>query len=366
MQEGFFEACSGKEMGRFDAALFYGKEREELKRKGIFQLLLMVLLGLFLFGAAAEAAPSKVKISCRKNLTMKAGEEKMLKISTNPAGAKLVFTSKNPEVVKVGRKGKVTALKSGKAKIIVKAKKTNGLASNEKVIKVKVSGCMPASVTRSGSRLKVTAGALSRTYTAYMSDYPSNGSSYYPAQGCVVTGLAVAASGFGSTCSQVDIHEGSESSVCSERYALKKMGLGSSSWSNSLALSMTTASQVLTDLKIKNKLRCTYTESQAVRELTEWAQALKPVIIKCHNTPVNGVQIANSHHTLVLLGIDKNGKGIFYDSATGNLNYAHTSKNYFSCTIAQMVRNYMRSSSYKPSYPYVTDSSSAFGYILVG
>ncbi|MCI8307166.1 MAG: hypothetical protein HFH14_03855 [Lachnospiraceae bacterium] len=74
-------------------------------------------------GPDVSAAAKAIKVA-KKSLNMKPGETAKLKVTVKPAKLKkkLTYKSSKKKVAKVNQKGKITALKAGKAKITVKVK----------------------------------------------------------------------------------------------------------------------------------------------------------------------------------------------------------------------------------------------------
>lgn len=187
----------------------------------------------------------------------------------------------------------------------------------------------------------------------------------YKARGCVVTATAIAASAFGSTYSPRQIQEGGRGRRYSVRYAVRRMG-GSDSMHQKATISVMTAAQVLKDIGIDAKAVCRFTKEEAIREITEHVEQGKPVLIKANAEKHDGVQIANAHHALLLVGLDEDGYGIFIDPMKGEVNYAHGSGNYFHMKIGTMVKYHMTQASGDYTAPYVTSLRTAGGYILIG
>lgn len=132
------------------------------------------------------------------------------------------------------------------------------------------------------------------------------------------------------------------------------------------ALGLRLASQILKDMGIPNKRVSVFKKADAIEQITAHLKKGKPVIVKAHNRYVYGHKVAYGHHALVIFGIDKKGMGIFYDTSTGKLNFAHASATTFQLSIKDFVNRYMDSSTGNYNSLYVYDYNSAGGYILVG
>ena len=286
---------------------------------------------------------------------MTPGQSYTLKATVSPTAAQsfaVTWKSSNKKVAKVSSKGKVKVVGTGTATITVKT-------VNGKTAKCKITS---KSYVKSGSKLYVGTSAGLKTYTLYTQ---TGKSSYYRNLGCVTTAVSIVASSYGKSYSPETIHASSVTKKYSERYAVKKLGYSTSLF-GSAAISVKTASQILTDMGITNKAVYSYDKATAIAEITAHVKQGKPVILKANNSRVNGVQIANAHHAMVLVGIDENGYGIFIEPFNGSINYAHGNGTYFKMTIDTFVNKHMTSATGNYNVPYVTNISAAGGYILVG
>ncbi len=91
--------------------------------------------------AGTVSAAKKKKLSLNKTkVTLKVGKKVTLKVKNKPSKAKVTFATSNKKVAKVNKKGKVTAVKKGSAKITAKVKYKNNKKTITKklVCKVKV------------------------------------------------------------------------------------------------------------------------------------------------------------------------------------------------------------------------------------
>lgn len=299
-------------------------------------------------------APTKVTLN-KTSLTMTPGQSYTLKATVSPTAAQsfaVTWKSSNKKVAKVSSKGKVKVVGTGTATITVKT-------VNGKTAKCKITS---KSYVKSGSKLYVGTSAGLKTYTLYTQ---TGKSSYYRNLGCVTTAVSIVASSYGKSYSPETIHASSVTKKYSERYAVKKLGYSTSLF-GSAAISVKTASQILTDMGITNKAVYSYDKATAIAEITAHVKQGKPVILKANNSRVNGVQIANAHHAMVLVGIDENGYGIFIEPFNGSINYAHGNGTYFKMTIDTFVNKHMTSATGNYNVPYVTSIAAAGGYILVG
>lgn len=321
-------------------------------KKFLSFLLLFCLLFQVQYVQAASRYPSGITLNKKSVSVLK---EKTVKLSAalSPKSVKnnkVTWTSSNEAVASVDSSGKVRVKACGTAKIVAKTE-------NGKTASCKVTGVI--CTTKGGTASVATPDGV-RKYTMYdQADYGS----YYGSYGCVTTAVAIASSGFGKTYSPKDIHEGSPSKAYSERYALKKMKASSALYGNA-AISVAAASQILKDMKIKNKAVYKFSTSSAMKDITQHLKKGKPVIIKARNITYQGIQLANAHHALVLVGIDDDGTVTFINPLGGRINYSH-GKN-CNLTLKTIVSKFMRSASGNTAAPYVTSLSGAGGYILVG
>lgn len=214
----------------------------------------------------------------------------------------------------------------------------------------------------SGDKVTVTGKGWSRTYTNYNQMTKEE---FYPRYGCVVTAVATAASGYGSAYTHKNIHTGAASKKYSERYAVKKLGQSAALYGKA-AIALPTASQILTDLGIANKPVYTFDPDQAIAEITANLMAGKPVIVHANNHMHEGVKIANSHHGVVLVGIDKEGYAIMLEPVGGRVNYAHGCGKKCRLTVEDIVRYHInQTAENKLGAAYVTSPSAFGGYILL-
>ncbi len=324
-----------------------------LLRSGRF-LAVLLTLSLTLqtqYARAADAAPKSVKMS-QGSLTLRLGRSKTLSVTFSPKSAgkaDITWSSSNQSVAAVSKSGKVTAKKTGNA--VITAKTENGKKATCKV-----------KVTSDARQYTVSTKNGKMTYQMYNR---MKYGGYYANYGCVTTVVAIAASGYGKYYTPAEIHTGAADKSYSERYAVKKMGASASLYGRA-AISLLTASQILTDMGIENKAVCKFTASAAIKEIKAHVKEGKPVILKANNKRHNGVRIAVGHHAMVLVGIDAKGYGIFLSPDYGRVNYAHASNNYFKMSIDTFVKYHMTSASGNYKTPYVTSTGAAGGYILVG
>ncbi len=279
------------------------------------------------------------------------GKTLRLRASVSPAraaGAKIRWKSSNEKVVSVDSSGNVTALSQGTAVIFAAAE--NGVNAS----------CVVRSVMQykiSGRTLAITSAEGIKTYYAYsQKDY---GYGWCRSYGCVTTAVSVVASSYGKYYTPKEIHDAPASAAYSERYAVIKMGEASTlpGWYGKAAISVRTASNILTNMGIKNKAVYSYDRAEAVEEIREHLKAGKPVIIKANNNVYNGLQLGYPHHAIVLAGIDEKDHLVCVNRGSAYLT---------TYTLSTLLYHHMTPASGKYTAPYVGDLKTAGGYILIG
>ena len=284
-------------------------------------------------------------------------ETKQMQVKMTPAAKYmkdpgLTYTSSNPKVATVDKNGLVTAVGCGSATITAAASNNKKVSFQVNVISHRYSGYIVQ--TYSEGMFHHYKRFAARSYGKYYQNY-----------GCVVTAVATIATGFGIDCNPEKIHSAAVTDPIGERYAVKKLGKSDALRGNA-AISLATATQIFRDMGIQAKPVYHFTEDEAVKLITDHLNKGKPVLVKASNTTSGGIRIANSHHALSLVAIDKNGKGLFIDTSTGNLNYAHANNTYFSLSVRDFVHRFMYQPTGNYLNAYVTSASAAGGFILVG
>ncbi|MCH5265789.1 MAG: esterase family protein [Lachnospiraceae bacterium] len=102
----------------------------------------MLVLSMTISGMADTASEAKAKKATlkTKNVKLSVGESKKIKLISTKKSCRYTFKSNKKKVAAVSKKGKITAIKAGSAKITVKeiAKKKKGKARKVGIVKVKV------------------------------------------------------------------------------------------------------------------------------------------------------------------------------------------------------------------------------------
>lgn len=215
-----------------------------------------------------------------------------------------------------------------------------------------------------GSTVTVTTSSGKRKYTLYNQRKPkSSDIVYWSAYGCVTTGLAMAASGLGSKATPWSIHSGSVKSKYSEAYALKKLRMRK----QRRAMSLRLASQILSDMGIKNRRVTSFSSAQAYKDIKTHLKAGKPVLVKVKSGQHSGIKFTNAHHTLVLVGI-VNDYVVFLNPSTGGVNTSRVGqiRSKINIKLSTLIHSFMYSSKSGTGGAYVTSTRSSGGYILVG
>lgn len=307
-------------------------------------------------GIRAEAAAAKQKLTIsHKSASLEVGKTLQLKAAVAPKpkkSPKIIWKSSNSRVISVNASGKVKANKAGKATI-------TAMTSDRKLkVTCTITGKAKAKTI---SQTSVRTGDVVRTYTRYDQMRYRNG-----ANGCVLTAVAISASGFGKNYSPNTIQLAKASAAYGELYTVKKLKM-STSLHLRAALSLYTASGILTNMGIPNKAVYNFKKEEAIREITEHLKTGSPVIIKTNRNTHGGIRLANGHHALVLISIDDNGYVTFINPMYGKINYSHASNRSVKLKLSDIVSYHMTPvSGNKYKTPYVTSLSAAGGYILLG
>lgn len=298
-----------------------------------------------------SAAKQPVSISLNKtSVSNFIGVEFRLKAVIKPkaaADAKVTWKSSNEKVAAVDSNGKVTLQGAGNAKITARTKNGKTASCNVNVVQYRISGRTAKIGTPEGVK----------TYHAYaQKDY---GYGYYRNYGCVTTATAIIASAYGLKYTPVDIHAGPATKKYSERYAVIKMGKESAlkDWYGRAALSLRTASEILKNMGIENRVVYSYDRAEAVKEIREHLKEGKPVIIKANNNTYQGKRLANLHHAVVLIGVDAQDHAICI--SPNNPTY------YTTITLNTLLYHHMTPASGHYKRAYMIEMRTAGGYILV-
>lgn len=297
------------------------------------------------------AAPQKITLS-QTSVSLMQGKTLKLKAAAAPAeaaGADIQWTSSNEKVASVDSNGNVTALAQGTA--VITAAAENGVKAS-----CAVKSYMQYKI--SGKTLTISSAKGNRTYYAY--SQRAYGYGWYRSHGCVTTAVAIVASSFGKNYTPKDIHEGPASAVYSERYAVTKMGGAGvlPKWYGKAAISVLTASSILTNMGIENRAVYSYDKAEALQEIREHLKQGKPVIIKVNNNVYNGRQLGRPHHSLVVVGVDESDHAICISPGASTYMTSYT--------LSTLLYHHMTPASGKYMVPYMGDLQTAGGYILIG
>lgn len=316
------------------------------KKAGLFLCILFLLLILPVQNVgAASRYPSRIKLN-RTKVSALVGDTVRLKVTTTPKkveDASIVWESSNEEVAVVSEKGKVTVTGLGTAKI-------TAVSANGKKAHCTVRGVQYVS---SNGKVRITTPDGVKTYQEYKQNQYGL---YYRSFGCVTTAVAMIASGYGKNYTPRDIHEGAVTKKYSERYALKKMKASAALY-NRAAMSLMTASRILKNIGISNKVVYKYKKSEAYREIKAHLLEGKPVMVKANNNTHKGIRLANAHHALVLIGLDENENIIYLDPSD---------RSKYKIKLKTLIKYHMTPAEGKYKTPHVVGANTAGGYILVG
>lgn len=115
--------------------------------KKIWSVVLALALLLSMQGmntVTGSAATKEMKLNVNNKITLTKGKQKKLQVNHLPKKAKVIWTTSNKKVVKVSKKGKITAVKKGTAKIKAKVTYRTDNKNRTKTFTVKVTVKNPA------------------------------------------------------------------------------------------------------------------------------------------------------------------------------------------------------------------------------
>ncbi len=319
-------------------------------RKFLYSLILMVmLLAIPVTVSAAKPKLNKTKIEILNG--------KSYKLKSNQ---KVTWSSSNTAIATVSSSGKVTGTGYGTAKITAVNKK-----GERRICTVKVKKYITKSTGNKKYPRTVTVHISGKTYKTYrIYNQVGFSNSYLSQRGCSHSSAAIAMSAYGYKYTPYNIHYGDVKTKCSQRYALKKLGKKPEA-PNNRSLSVYSLSLILKNTGIKNHPVYKYSNSYAVKEITDNLNAGRPVIIMTHRKRVKGNKLANSYHFLVIVGIDENGKAIVLNPAGGTVNRSHCTGSY-SMTVKQLVERHMWSCTGKEYKSFYFNGAKNYGgYIVI-
>ncbi len=215
-----------------------------------------------------------------------------------------------------------------------------------------------------------TSDGKKRTYQCY--NQSSYNGKYGGKRGCAITATAIVLSGLVSkNITPGTVHQGT--SRYSEKYAIsnissygrldsisaskRKARLGNSTPTNVML------QKILNNAGLKTKY-VSHVNANSVTEVTNHLAKGNPVIFTTRvSRSYKGVILANSWHTLVMVGLDKNGKVVVINPAGGTVNTSHVKRStrYFHFTVSELLSKY-QAKSHGASRLY---SGNRYGYILI-
>ncbi len=330
--------------------------------KGMLRrMFLPVLLLVFCFvlggsmQASAAAKKQPTQITLNKTLVkMITGQTFTLEATIKPkaaANAKVTWKSSDESIAKVSKKGKVSLVGVGKARIT--ASTENGKKASCTVYAQKYS----CRLSINGNKYTITTPEDSKTYTAY-SQYSYG--FYYSAFGCVTTAVSIVASAYGKYYTPVQIHTGPANAPYSERYAVTKLGKVRqlNSCYGAAAISVRTAAHILANMGIRCRPYYNFDRATALEQIRAHLKKGKPAIIKANNNTYNGIRLANVHHAQVLVGLTDDDRAIL-------INPGHHPVYRTSIKLEDLLYHHMTPASGDYSKAYMLDVRTAGGYILV-
>lgn len=212
-------------------------------------------------------------------------------------------------------------------------------------------------------------GNQKRTYPSY-SQAAYNGS-YGGHRGCAITSTAIVLSGMiDPSITPRVVHQGI--GRYSEKYAIKKLGTRYTNYDtisgaariakiNQSTPTNRMLAEILGNAGLKVKYVRDITSSSATEIYLSLARG-NPVIFTTKSTlNYKGISLAKTWHTLVMVGLDENGKAIVINPAGGKVNYSHAQGAYFHFTVKELVDHFERDCAGGTQYY----SGSRYGYIIV-
>lgn len=283
------------------------------------------------------------------------------------------WSSSNPAVATVDANGVVTATASmGQAVISCKV----GSATLQCTVKVVSPGNIVTPMsslpsTSIGDQFKVTVEGYEseRIYTVFRQAATSNKSTLYPkympshgCAACAVTTVLTGYTGLGFTPAYMV--EAIEKNLFGSEYKTNYQ----KSDSNKMPLSLYGISRVLSAYGINNQYVRSFSDAQALAEITQHLKTGNAVVIEVKNYNRSAGKIdttwANSKHTMVLLGLTDTGMAIVADSADRTSTFGNCRRIKYA-SLVSLIPYMFSSSNVTSTNAYYTTESACGGYILV-
>ena len=192
----------------------------------------------------------------------------------------------------------------------------------------------------------------------YNGRYTNTGAKLY----CVLTAVAIAASGFGVCHKPQEILDADASVPFGERYALQKLHL---MYHPRQVHTLYLGAQILRDMGIPARHVPTDDINAAEQQITAHLASGKPVIILAKKSSYRRIRIAHWRHALVLVKLNGNNTVTYINpNASVNGSAGRGKKKHIHLTVRELLDHYMFSSSGEWAKAYNPDTCG--GYILVG
>ena len=204
-----------------------------------------------------------------------------------------------------------------------------------------------------------------RTYRAYR-QYKNARTGRYDKWGakvgCVLTAVAIAASGFDVNYTPQQIHRADRSAPYGERYALQELNMR---YHPHQAYTLCLANQILNDMGIESRYVPCYRKDAAEQEILEHLDSGRPVIILVKRRLWNRISLTDWRHALVLVKHNHDGTVTFLNpSNMANCSSVGIKTRGIHLTVRQLLDHFMFSSYGRYSKAY--NPQKCGGYILVG
>lgn len=329
-------------------------------------VLCIVLLVLLFIPTCIKPSATVTSVSIKAPSTI-VGYNKNLKLTANVTGATendlVTWSTSNPLKATVDENGVVTGTGGGKVKITASC---GGQAATVEILAVRYSassGAGDLSIYYNGNK--------KRTFRTYRSsDYNE---SYGKKFGSPDTATATVLSAYVNFFITPDtVHNGSNH--YSETYAVRKLGNNyskqdtcpSSQRLSTLGNVMPTnlmTNRILSNSGLKTSYVRKVTSSSYQQIYNHLANGNAVMFTTNNASKYKGISFSSSskYTTMVMAGLDENGKVLLLNSQTGSINYTHVQKKTFHFTVNEIVKNYIKSCKSATKF-YSGDYN---GYILV-
>lgn len=315
------------------------------------------------------------KISA-ETLRVPLGTSRKLSVSSK-GDYSVKWTSSNPLVATVDEKGRITSNELGNTVISAKVGRVTLQCNVEVTNPGNITTPMSSLPTSSaGDRLDVTIEGFetSRTYTVFRQNSACNRSSVYPTylsgHGCAACSLTTVLTGYkGLNITPSYTVEAIEKNILGTAYLSNyKKYSKTSSKDKSMPISLYGISKVLSAYGINNQYVRSFSDVQALEEITNHLKTGNAVVIEVkrfnRSTGKIDTKWSMSYHTMVLLGMTDTGMAIVADSADRSSTIFGSCKRIKYASVVSLIP-YMFSCTNENSTSCYFTSSGGGGYILV-